>query len=336
MPSNKILADLKSRKFSPVYLLQGEESYYIDLVSNYIEEKVLSEAEKGFNQTIVYATKETDSSTIISAAKRYPMMAEYQVLIIKEAQNLNWDKNEDLWLNYFTSPLSSTILVFSYKNKKFDKRKKIYKAIAKTGVVLESNKIYDNKIGSWISEYITRAGRKIHPSATALMAEHLGNDLSKVVNELEKLLINTPKGREITTLDIQNNIGISKDFNVFELNKALSFRDVLKANQIIDYFAANPRSNPMPVILGSLGAYFTRVLKCHYSPDKSPATLAKIAGVHTFFANEYITAMKHYNRWKTFQIIGYLKEYDLKSKGVNSVHTDAGPLMKELIYKIMH
>ena len=336
MPSKKILADLKSRKFSPVYLLQGDEPYYIDLVSNYIEEKVLSEAEKGFNQTIVYATKETDSSTIISAAKRYPMMAEYQVLIIKEAQNLEWDKNEDLWLSYFTSPLSSTILVFCYKNKKFDKRKKIYKAIAKAGIVLESNKIYDNKIASWISEYISSAGHKIHPNATALMAEHLGNDLSKVVNELEKLLINTPKGREISTLDIQNNIGISKDFNVFELNKALSFRDVLKANQIIDYFAANPRSNPMPVILGSLGAYFTRLLKCHYAPDKSPTTIAKVAGVHAFFASEYVSAMKHYNRWKTFQIIGYLKEYDLKSKGVDSVHTDSGPLMKELIYKIMH
>lgn len=336
MPFKKILADLKSRKFSPVYLLQGEEPYYIDQVSDYIEEKVLSEAEKGFNQTIVYATRETDSIDIVSNAKRYPMMSEYQVLIVKEAQNLDWDKNENLWLSYFEAPLKSTILVFCYKNKKFDKRKKIYKAIAKVGLVLESNKIYDNKIASWITDYITTAGYKIKPNATALMAEHLGNDLSKVVNELEKLLINIPKDREINTLDIQNNIGISKDFNVFELNKALSFRDVLKANQIIDYFAANPKSHPMPVIVGSLGAYFTRVLKCHYASDKSPATIAKVAGVHTFFASEYISAMKHYNRWKTFQIIGYLKDYDLKSKGVNSVHSETGPLMKELIFKILH
>ena len=165
------------------------------------------------------------------------------------------------------------------------------------------------------------------------MGEYLGNDLSKVVNELEKLLINVPKEREITITDIQDNIGISKDFNVFELNKALSFRDVVKANQIIDYFAANPKSNPMPVILGSLGSYFIKVLKCHYAPDKSQATIAKIAGVHTFFAGEYISAMKHYNRWKTFQIIGYLRDYDLKSKGVNSVNTDTGALMKELFIK---
>lgn len=336
MPAQKLLTDLKSRKFSPVYLLHGEESYYIDLISDYIEQKVLTEAEKGFNQTILYATKETDPSNIISTAKRYPMMSEYQVVIVKEAQNLEWDKAEDLMVAYFAQPLKSTILVFCHKYKKFDKRKKVFKAIEKVGTSLESNKIYDNKIAPWISEYMKSAGHRIQPEASALMSEYLGNDLSKVVNELEKLLINVPKEREVTALDIQNNIGISKDFNVFELNKALSFRDVVKANQIIDYFAANPRSNPMPVILGSLSSYFIKVLKCHYAPDQSQETIAKIAGVHPFFAGEYLSAMRHYHQWKTFQIIGYLKEYDLKSKGVNSVNTDSGSLLKELIYKIMH
>lgn len=336
MPAQKLIADLKNRKFAPVYLLHGDESYYIDLVSDYVEQKVLSEAERGFNQTIIYATKETDSVSIISNAKRYPMMSEHQVIIVKEAQNLDWDKAEAVWAAYFNAPLKSTILVFCYKYKKFDKRKKNYKAIDKIGIVLESNKIYDNKIAPWIADYIKSSGYKIRPEASALMGEYLGNDLSKVVNELEKLLINVPKEREITITDIQDNIGISKDFNVFELNKALSFRDVVKANQIIDYFAANPKSNPMPVILGSLASYFIKVLKCHYAPDKSQATIAKIAGVHTFFAGEYSSAMKHYNRWKTFQIIGYLRDYDLKSKGVNSVNTDTGALMKELIYKIMH
>lgn len=336
MPAQKLISDLKNRKFAPVYLLHGEESYYIDLISDYIEQKVLVDSEKGFNQTILYATKESDPSNIIGNAKRYPMMSEYQVVIVKEAQNLDWDKGEAIMAAYFAQPLKSTILVFCFKHKKFDKRKKIFKAIEKAGIILESNKIYDNKIAPWINDYVKSSGHKIQPEASALMSEYLGNDLSKVVNELEKLLINVPKESAITVHNIQNNIGISKDFNVFELNKALSFRDVVKANQIIDYFAANPKSNPMPVILGSLSSYFIKVLKCHYAPDKSQETIAKIAGVHPFFAGEYISAMKHYHQWKTFQIIGYLREYDLKSKGVNSVNTDSGSLMKELVYKIMH
>src|SRR5690554_914583 len=267
MPAQKLIADLKNRKFSPVYLLHGEEPYYIDFVSDYIEQKVLSEAEKGFNQTVIYATKETDPLSIVNNAKRYPMMSEYQVIIVKEAQNFEWDKAENALTAYFNQPLESSILVFCYKYKKFDKRKKIYKLIEKAGLTLESNKIYDNKVAPWINEYIKRSGHKIRPEASALMEEYLGNDLSKIVNELEKLLINVPKEREITTEDIQNNIGISKDFNVFELNKALSNRDVIKANQIINYFASNPKSHPIPVILGSLSNYFTKILKCHYAPD---------------------------------------------------------------------
>jgi DNA polymerase-3 subunit delta len=336
MPAQKLITDLKKRTFSPVYLLHGEEPYYIDLVSDFIEQNVLSEAEKGFNQTIIYATKETDPLSIINNAKRYPMMSEYQVIIVKEAQNLEWDKADAVLTAYFNQPLKSSILVFCYKYKKFDKRKKIYKLIEKVGLTLESNKIYDNKVAPWITEYINKSGHKMRPEASALMEEYLGNDLSKIVNELEKLLINVPKEREITTIDIQNNIGISKDFNVFELNKALSYRDVVKANQIINYFASNPKSHPIPVVLGSLTNYFTKILKCHYAPDKSQATIAKTAGVHSFFAGEYISAMRHYNQWKTFQIIGYLREYDLKSKGMNSVNTDSGQLMKELVYKIMH
>lgn len=336
MPAQKILADIKNRKFAPLYLLHGEESYYIDLVSDYIEKNALSEAEQGFNQSIVYATKETDAIGIISQAKRYPMMSEHQVVIVKEAQNINWEKNEAAWTAYFSAPQSSTILVFCYKYKKFDKRKKLYKAMEKIGVTLESPKIYENKLGAWISDYIKNLGHRIRPEASALMGEYLGNDLSKIVNELEKLLLNVPKANEIGLQDIQDNIGISKDYNVFELNKALSMRDVVKANQIINYFAANPKSHPMQVTVGSLGGYFIKILKCHYAPDQNQATIAKIAGVHSFFASEYLSAMRHYNRWKTFQIIGYIRDYDLKSKGVNAETTDSGALMKELIYKIMH
>lgn len=336
MTFQNILADLKNRKFSPIYLLHGEESYYIDEISDYIEKNVLSEAEKGFNQTILYG-KDTDFITIVNNAKRYPMMAEYQVLLIKEAQSLDWNKGSvDLLQSYLEQPLKSTILVFCYKYAKFDKRKKVYKSMDSKGIVLESNKIYDNKVAEWIAEYSRNAGYKIQHSAASLMAEYLGTDLSKIVNELDKMFLNVPKEREINNLDVQNNIGISKDFNVFELNKALAYKDVLKANQIVDYFTANPKSNPAPVVLGALGTYFTKVLKFHYAEDKSKAGLSKLIGVHSFFVDEYLVAGRNYSKRKTFNIVSLLREYDLKSKGVDTANNEIGPLLKELVYKILH
>jgi len=336
MTYQNIITDLKNRKFSPIYLLNGEEPYYIDDVSNYIEKHVLSEPEKGFNQTVLYG-KETDFITIVNNAKRYPMMAEYQVILIKEAQHLEWNKESvNILQSYLEAPLKSTILVFCYKYAKFDKRKKIYKAFDSKGIIMESNKLYDNKIAEWITDYAKNAGYKVQLSAASLMAEYLGTDLSKIVNELDKMFLNIPKNREINNADIQDNIGISKDFNVFELNKALAYRDILKANQIIDYFAANPKSNPAPVVLGALGTYFTKVLKFHYAEDKSKAGVAKLIGVHPFFADEYLIAGRNYNKWKTFNIVSLLREYDLKSKGVDTPNNDIGPLLKELIYKILH
>ena len=336
MTFQQLITDLKNRKFSPIYLLNGEEPYYIDAVSNYIEKYILSEAEKGFNQTILYG-KETDFITIVNNAKRYPMMAENQVVLVKEAQNLDWNKDSvEILQAYLENPLYSTILVLCYKYAKFDKRKKIYKIMDTKGVILESNKIYDNKVASWITDYTENAGRKIHPAAASLMAEYLGTDLSKLVNELDKIFLNVPQSREINNEDIQNNIGISKDFNVFELNKALAYKDVLKANQIVDYFTANPRSNPAPVILGALGTYFIKVLKCHYADDKSKVGISKLIGVHSFFVDEYLVAGRNYNKWKTFQVITLLREYDLKSKGVDTANNDIGPLLKELVYKILH
>jgi len=336
MTFQNIINDLKNRKFCPIYLLNGEESYYIDTVSNYIEKYALSEAEKGFNQTVLYG-KEADFITIVNNAKRYPMMAEYQVVLVKEAQNLEWNKDSvEVLQAYLEQPLKSTILVFCYKYAKFDKRKKVYKLIDSKGIIMESNKIYDNKVADWIIDYTKAASHKIHPSAASLMAEYLGTDLSKVVNELDKMFLNVPKNREINNEDIQNNIGISKDFNVFELNKALAYKDILKANQIVDYFASNPKSNPAPVVLGALGTYFIKVLKFHYAEDKSKAGIAKLIGVHSFFADEYLIAGRNYNKWKTFHIINLLREYDLKSKGVDTSNNDIGPLLKELVYKILH
>ncbi len=318
-----------------MYLLHGEEPYFIDLIADAIEHTVLDDAQKGFDQTVVYG-KDTDFSAVISMAKRYPMMSDHQVIVVKEAQNLKW-KDDDLLQKYLENITPTTVLLFAYKYGKFDKRKKTYKLMEKAGVVLESAKLYDDKVAGWISEQLAANGRKIHPQAAALMGEYLGTDLSKINNELEKIQLNIPKEKEITAADIEQNIGISKDFNVFELNTALAKRNAVKAFQIVDYFAANPKSNPMPVVIGSLGTYFTKILKYHYLPDKSSAAAAKQLGVHPFFVKEYEFAARNFNRRKTFDIIHHIKEFDLKSKGMNVGHlTYSGDLLTELIYKILN
>lgn len=337
MTFQNILSDLKNRKFAPIYLLHGEESYYTDRIADYIDDHVLSEAEKGFNQTILYG-KETDFITIVNSAKRYPMMAEYQVLLIKEAQSLEWNRDAavEVLIRYLENPLNSTILVFDFKHGKFDKRKKVYKLFQNKGVVLESAKLYDNQVAGWITDYCKAAGYRIQAQASALMAEYLGTNLSKVVNEIDKIFLNTSKDKEITTGDIQKNVGISKDFNVFELNKALAYKNVYKANQIIDYFIANPKSNPPIVIFGSLATYFTKILRYHYAEDKSKNGLAKAIGVPFTFVDEYIAAGNNYGKWKVFRIISLLREYDMKSKGVDNPNNAMGPLLRELTYKILH
>ncbi len=331
-----ILSDIKQRKFKPVYLLHGEEAYYIDLISDRIEQTVLEEAQKGFDQTVLYG-KDTDFPTIINAAKRYPMMSDYQVIIVKEAQNLKWKTENEFFGKYIENPTPTTILVLAYKHGKFDKRTKLFKQIDKIGVAFESEKLYDNKVAPWITEEVQREGRKIHPQAAALMAEYLGTDLSKVANEVQKLILNVPKDREISLKDVEDNIGISKDYNVFELNNALGRRDVLKAFQIADYFEANPKANPFVVVLGSLGGYFTKILKYHYLGDKSSQSVAKALGVSPFFTKEYDMAARNYSRRKTFDIFAILHEYDLKSKGLGvGPQTTPGELMREMIYKILN
>ena len=334
MTAQDIIKDIKARKLKPIYLLHGEESYYIDLLSDYLEQNVLSDAEKGFNQTVFYG-KDTEVMTVLSAAKRYPMMSDYQLVLVKEAQELKLDKAAEQFQAYCEQPLQSTILVLCHKYGKFDKRKKVYKIIEKNGLVFESASIYDNKVPAWIEDFVRSKGYRINPKASALMAEYLGNDLSKVANELEKLMLNVPASQEIGTKEIQDNIGISKEYNVFELQNALARRDVFKANQIINYFEANPKANPMVLVMGNLAAYFTKILKYHYVTDKSQ--LAKELGVNPFFVKDYDLAARNYNLAKTFEVISLLRAYDLKSKGVDSTgNTEHGELMKELIFKIIH
>jgi DNA polymerase-3 subunit delta len=341
MSAVEIIKDLKARKFKPLYLLQGEEPFYIDQVVDYIENNVLSDAERGFNQTILYG-KDTDMATILSAAKRYPMMSDYQVIIVKEAQDLKWaketegsGKEAEFVLSYFEKPLPSTILVLAYKYATFDKRKKIYKAIAKTGIIFQSDLVRDYQLTPWIESFIKDKGYKIEARAAALMAEYLGTNLSKIANEIDKLCLNLSTDVVINTDHVQKNIGISKEYNVFELQKAMVARNAFKCNQIVNYFANNPKANPMVMVLANLGGYFTKVLKYHYLPNKGDA--AKELGVNPYFVKDYEAAARTFSYAKTFDIISLLREYDLKSKGLDSTgNISEGELMKELIFKIIH
>lgn len=340
MTAAEIIKDLKNRKYKPVYLLHGDEPYFIDQVSDYVEHHLLPEAEKGFNQTVLYG-KDTDIMTVLGASKRYPMMADYQVVLVKEAQEMKWgtDSDDKKSINplqaYLENPLPSTILVFCYKYGKFDKRKKTYKAIEKSGLIFESGSLYDSKIPAWVEGYLTEKGYKINQQASLMLAEYLGNDLSKIANELDKLMLNVAAGQEITLKHIHDNIGISKEYNVFELQTALGKKDAFKVNQIINYFEANPKANPIVLVLGNLNNFFSKVLVYHYVKDKSPQNLAREIGVSPYFVKDYEQAARSYPLGKTVQIISYLREYDVKSKGVES-NTDHGGLMKELMFKILH
>ena len=340
MTANDILKDLKNKKYKPIYLLHGEEPYFIDLISNYIEHKLLPEAEKGFNQTVFYG-RDTDITNVLGAAKRYPMMADYQVVLVKEAQDMKWGSEEadkkgnNPFLSYLENPLQSTILVFCYKYAKFDKRKKAYKIIEKKGLVFESVPLYENKVPAWIEGFVTEKGYKVNSQASAMLAEYLGNDLSKISNELEKLMLNVTPGQEITLKHIHENIGISKEYNVFELQAALSKKNVYKTNQIINYFEANPKANPIVLVLGNLNNFFSKVLVYHYVKDRSPQNMARELGVNPYFLKDYEQAAKSFSYDKTMHIISYLREYDSKSKGVDS-NAGHGELMKELMFRILH
>jgi len=329
----EIISGLKKRIFKPVYFLAGEESYYIDLLVNYIEENVLSAEEKAFNQIIVYGD-DTTIPAIIDTARRFPMMASHQVVIVKEAQSLK--KIDDLVI-YLEKPLLSTILVFSYKYKTLDKRTKLYKSLETRAVYFESVKLRDYHIPAWIERYLMGKGIKTDPSASAMLTEYLGTDLHKIVNELDKLIITLPAGKPfITTALIEKNIGISKDYNNFELQKAIGEKNILKANMIVHYFADNPKDNPITLSIASLFGFFSKLLTYHYLTDKSKNNVASVLKVNPFFVKEYENSAVKYNVSKTVQIISLLRTYDMKSKGFNDPGTDPGDLLKELVFRILH
>jgi len=332
MTFDQIYKDLQAGKFKPIYLLMGDEPYYIDKVSNFIENNVLSESEKDFNMTVLYG-KDTTARTVDMAAKRFPMMAQYQIVVVKEAQNLK--KIDDL-VHYALSPSETTILVLAYKYKVVAKNKKLYKAINKTGAVLESKKLYDRQIPGWINNYIKEKNLKISAVASALLSEYLGADLAKVANEIDKLALNLHAGTEITPQIIQDNIGISKDYNVFELQKAIIEKNILKANRIINYFGDNQKEHPIFNTISFLYSIFSKIMIFHFTKDKSDSNLAREMGVSPYFLKDYRSAAAKYNPRKTVQIISYLRDYDLKAKGVNNVSLKPADLLQELIFKILH
>lgn len=310
----------------------GEEPYYIDEISNYIQNNVLSEEEREFNQMVLYGDAVT-TKEVITMARRYPMMSKYVVIIVKEAQNLS---DLDDLAYYLQKPMSSTILVFCHKYKKVDGRKKFVAELPKVGVLFESKKLYDNQVPTFISGYLKEKGLQIEPKATQLLTEFLGTDLSKVVNELDKLSLLKPKDNLLTADIVGANVGINKDFNNFELLSALVNKDVLKANRIVLYFEQNPKNNPLVLTITVLFNFFSNLMLYYYIKDKSPANVAKELGVNVYFVRDYQTAASKYNGWKTLQIIALLRTYDAKSKGIDSAGVPDGELLKELVYMILH
>lgn len=329
----QLVANIKKGDLKPIYFLMGEEPYYIDKISDFIENNVLSEAEKGFNQMVFYG-RDVSIDDIVSNAKRYPMMAERQVIIIKEAQDLS--RTIEQLAKYLENPQLTTVLVVNYKYKKIDKRKALYKTINKVGVVYESKKLYENQVADWIRRVLSPKGYTISPKAAQMLIEFLGTNLSKINNELEKLQLVIPKDSQITPELIEENIGISKDYNNFELRKAIGERNMAKAFKIANYFSENPKDNPLVVTISLLFSFFSQLLHLHGLHDKSPRAVASSLKINPYFVSEYTTAARHYPMKKVSQVVGVLRDIDVKSKGVGANALPQGDLLKELLVKILY
>lgn len=335
-PEN-ILKEIKAKKFHPVYFLCGEESFWIDKVAEQLENKVIPESARSFNQFVLYG-KDHDVSSVIGHAKRFPFMHDSQLIMVKEAQSLKGidTKEHQNWLEDYTlNPLKSTVLVFCYQGK-LDERKSFVKAVANQGVLMQTKKLYENQLPEWIGNYCQAEGVKITPKAIQMLADNIGNDLKKLAGEIDKIMINLKAGEGIDDKIVEKFVGISKEYNIFELQKALSQRDVLKANTIIKSFAANTKENPLRLKIPVLYSYFCKVLLAHVSQDKSEKGVAAALGINPFFAKEYIAACRNYPLAKVVDIIHILRITDARSKGVDSGSISEEELYKELIFNILH
>lgn len=329
---NNIIADIKRKIIKPIYFLMGDEAYYIDQISDFIEKNVLDESEKGFNQQVMYG-RDVTIDDIISAAKRYPMMAERQVIIVKEAQDLS--RTIENLVSYAEKPQPTTVLVFNYKYNTLDKRKKLSKVISKSGLLFESKKMYENQVSDWIRKKLLEKNYKIEPKAALMLVEFLGNDLSKISNEISKLMLIFPQGSIISDKQIEENIGISKDYNNFELRKAIGEKNILKANRIINYFSENSKNNPMIVTISLLNIFFTQLLFFHGLQDKSKKSVITSLGINPYFVDEFLVAARNYPIQKVTSVISFLRDADLKSKGVEANQSQKD-IIKELLFKILH
>lgn len=330
-----ILQDIRERRFKPVYLLMGDESYYIDLICDAIIANALNETERDFNQTILYGADVDDFALVVNAAKRFPMMAERQLIVVKEAQNI---KGIDNLSYYLQKPLMSTILVICYKNGTL-RNKKIIAGIESIGVVYESKKLYDNQLPAFINNYVAAKSLSIEPKAVSMLADFVGNDLSRLSGELDKLAISLPEGSmRITPETVERNVGISKDFNNYELLNAIISRNASKVAQIVQYFEHNPKNNPLVVTISVLFNFFSNLMLCYYSPDKSESGIMKELNLRSSFqARDYLAAMRSYNAFKCIDIIALLHQYDARSKGIGSgASSNDGDLLKELVFKILY
>jgi len=334
----KIWSDLKAGKFAPVYFLQGEESFYIDMISNYIETHALTESEKGFNQVILYG-KDVTMASILTNARRFPMMAERQVVIVKEAQDiqdLNKEIGAKLLLDYLSRQVPSTILVFCHKHKSLDKRRELGKKIDQYAVMLNTKKMYDNQLPEFVYEYIKEKKVQVDDRAVQVLCEYVGNDLHRLANEIDKLIISLPPGGGISVDQVMNQVGVSKEYNIFELQKAILQRDSLLANKIVNYFESNTKKNPMIPVVAFLYSFFSKLLMATQVADKSEKSLASELRVSPYAVRDYTLALRQYSQVKIIDNITALKDADLKLKGVNTGAADEGQIFRELVWRIMN
>lgn len=332
MTYEQIISNIRNKVFHSIYFLMGDEAYFIDMITEMLETHVLEETYRDFNQLVLYG-RDVDVMQIAHQARSFPMSGNYQLIVVKEAQDV---KEIEKLEPYISSFPSSTILVINYKYKKIDGRRSFAKLIDKIGVLFESKKIKDNTVPDWITKYLQQKNYKIGPKPAQIIADFLGNDLHKVRNELEKLMISLPPGSAITEDEIERNIGISKDFNIFELQTAISYQDVFKANRIINYFGENDKDNPIIKTIVMLYLYFVKLLKVHYSADKSKNGIASVLGVNPFFVQEYLIAAKNYSPQRISEILSILREFDLKAKGVGSNSLPDSELYKEMLFRMLH
>lgn len=335
MPHTSVINQFKSRSFSPLYLLHGEEPYFIDLIVDYALDNILAEGERDFNQTVLYA-KDTPPINVIDTATRLPMMSEYQVVVVKEAQEYKKASDWEIFEKYFDSPSQATILIFAYKFKKFDGRSKMFKLLKKNGVVFESVAVKEWEMPAWVKNYLKQKKYSITDKALALIVEFIGSDLSRIVNELEKLFILLPEGSEINEKHVEDNIGISKDYNVFELVNAVMEADVVKANKIINYFGNNPKATHITVVLANLLTMYQRLFKAHFLKTADPRRLADELRIQTYPAKLILQHIRKHPAKKISRNFTILREYDMLAKGVGNSGIPDAELMKELVYKLLH